>query len=376
MKKILLFSFSVFFCVVSLFAQDNESAKMDYLLNAVDILSKINNNILVPEDTIRNEDGVPKTIHYLILSWAEGAGLKKTIRCGLDFSAPSKGFFNVDYPNEAIFSLNSVEKSVGGYSSFRFNSLDFEIKQYNSSRKIAEVRHGLRRIVKNTHAEEGGIISYGTENNEVHYDGFEIISTANPKDRRIRQEKGRLPNRVMNYKAYSKEGTDVFEYSSFYLSTDKSSLGKRKQEKYFKYWLNRSGEQLTLKKEEFTSSGDLQKYTVFEYLNYSLVKSETFDANNTLVEKAVYTYGQNGFPKTLEEYRTNTNEIRLTSTYEFFYEEIESNSNEGKYPYRQWEIRTDYNEDGSPRMQQKNQGRQIRRYFNNGQWDAWEAPLY
>lgn len=375
MKKIFLLSFSVFFCFVSLFSQDNESTQRAYLLNAVDVLSKLSGHILIPTDTIMDENGIPKTIHYLVPTWAEGSGLNKTIRCGFNLSSPGKGFYNVDFPKEVVFPVSTIRKSVGGYSSFRFDYMEYEIKQYHPDNKISEVRYGLRRLVKNTHAEEGGFISYGKNGNGLTYNGFEIISKANPKDRRIRKEMKRFPNREMDFKVHSQEGRDILEYNSFYLSTSKSNFGNRTQENYFKFSIDRTGEILKLKKEEFTSSGNLKAFSLFEYVNYSLVKSETFNANNTPLEKVIYTYGENGFPKTRERFSANGSDLKISSNTEFFYDEKES-SEEGEFPYKPWEIRTDYNEDGRPVMQQKTQGRMTRRYFENGQWTPWEAPLY
>ncbi len=372
MKKfilLLLISCSLFH---NLPAQSVIEHRIDYILNAIDVFSKFNGQLLVVEKVIKDENGEVISVQYINLNGSGGIGLTRSILCGINLQG-STNFYDVNYPKEVAFPCDWTWMN-GVMSIFSINRNDYRIKGYDQLR-IVGTGGGAGKIADKTFQENPGVLTYGSNGKDITFDEIAIISKG--KSVRDRVEKDRLPSYRMDYKEHEVDGTTFFEYNRYKISTAKETKGKRQNEVHERYSYKKTGDLALITKDNYSSSGVLQTKTTYKYKNYSLQSSSSYNANNILVDSVFCDYNELGFISTQETYSLKAGKLIHGYKYEYTYQKKEGEDNlDGRYRYSQMEIRTSFNDDGTPLLQQKDDSGLYRRHFENGVWGEWQRSMY
>lgn len=373
MKSSIL-SLLIFFTLFqNLSAQKVIEHRTDYILNAIDVFTKMSGQILVVDKITKDENGEIKSVQYVTLNRPDGIGFTHTILCVINLQGTSTSFYDVNYPNEIAFLCNWSWMS-GVMDRFSFNYNDFKIRQYDQYR-IVNTGGGAGKIAEKMFQENVGTINYGLNGKDFTFDEIAIISKG--KNVRDREEKDRLPSYRMDYKEYEADGGVSYEYNRYKISTTKETKGKRQNEGYERYNFKRNGDLAIITKDSYSSSGELQTKTTYNYKNYRLQSSSTYNTQSVLVDSVFCSYNDLGFINTKEIYSLQAGKLTPKSKNEYTYQNKAVTENvEGKCLYNQIDVETVYNNDGTPRMQQKNDSGLYRRHFENGRWGEWQKSMY
>ncbi len=373
MKKFILLL--LIFCALfhNLPAQSVIEHRIDYILNAIDVFSKLNGQLLVVDKVTKDENGELKSVQYITLNGPEGIGLTRSILCEINFKGSSTNFYDVNYPKEVAFRCDWTWMN-GVMSIFSINRQDYKIRGYDQLR-IVGTGGGAGKIADKTFQENPGVLTYGSNGKDITFDETAIISKG--KSVRDRVEKERLPSYRMDYKEFEVDGAMIFEYNRYKISTAKETKGKRQNELYQRYSYKKAGDFAVITKEDISSTGVLQTISTYRYQNYRLQSSSSYNADNVLVDSVFCDYNELGFIRTQETYSLKAGKLIHVYKYEYTYQKKEGADNlDGRYLYKQMEIRTSFNDDGTPRMQQKDDSGFYGRRFENGVWGEWQKSIY